>query len=112
MKDFDFWIHVGDYVYEYGPFEPYASDVAKHKEQILPAWEQILLQDYRNCMATYHLDEGLQNLRRRAPLIACWDDHDITNNPFSDGTPENTGAENHQEVSKNLLGRLGNHRHF
>ena len=49
-------------------------------------------------MATYHLDEGLQNLRRRAPLIACWDDHESTNNPYGQGTVETTGAQNHQEV--------------
>lgn len=49
-------------------------------------------------MATYHMDEGLQNLRRRAPLIACWDDHETTNNPWGMGTVETTGAENHQET--------------
>ena len=91
-------IHLGDYVYEYGAFEPYASDAPERKAQILPVWEQISLQDHRNRMATYHTDEALQKLRARAPLIACWDDHETTNNPYGDGTPENTGAENHQEV--------------
>jgi alkaline phosphatase D len=75
IQDLDFWIHVGDYVYEYGSYSAYASDVPKRKEKILPLWEQISLQDHRNRMATYHTDEGLQNLRARAPMIACWDDH-------------------------------------
>lgn len=98
IEDLDLWLHVGDYVYEHGFFSPYASDSPKRKEQILPKWEQISLQDYRNRMATYHTDEGLRNLRRRAPLVACWDDHDITNNPWGQGTPESSGAENHQAV--------------
>ena len=98
IKDLDFWIHTGDYVYEYGLFSSYASDSPERKEQILPIWEQISLQDHRNRMATYHTDEGLQNLRRRAPLIACWDDHETANNPYGQGSKENTGAENHQEV--------------
>jgi len=98
IKDLDFWIHTGDYVYEYGVYSTYASDSPERKAKILPKWEQISLQDYRNRMATYHTDEGLQNLRRRAPLIACWDDHEFTNNPFGQGTEESTGAKNHQAV--------------
>ena len=98
IKDLDFWVHVGDYVYEYGLYSSYASDSPERKAQILPEWEQISLQDHRNRMATYHLDEGLRNLRARAPLIACWDDHETTNNPYGDGTQEHTGAENHQET--------------
>jgi alkaline phosphatase D len=98
IQDLDFWIHTGDYVYEYGTYASYATDVQERRDEILPEWEQISLQDYRNRMATYHTDEGLQNLRRRAPLIACWDDHEIANNPFGLGTSETSGAENHQEV--------------
>lgn len=31
-------------------------------------------------MAQYHQgDEGLRNLRRRAPMMAVWDDHETTN---------------------------------
>jgi hypothetical protein len=70
IEDLDFWVHVGDYVYEYGVYSTYASDVEERDLATLPAWEQISLQDYRNRMATYHTDEGLRNLRRRAPMIA------------------------------------------
>jgi Phosphodiesterase/alkaline phosphatase D len=56
------------------------------------------LQDYRNRYATYHLDEGLRNLRRRAPVIQIWDDHELTNNAYGEGDIFNTGAENHQET--------------
>lgn len=56
------------------------------------------MQDYRNRYATYHLDEGLRNLRRRAPVIQIWDDHELTNNAYGEGDISNTGAENHQEI--------------
>lgn len=62
----------------------------------LPIWEIVDLQDYRNRYATYHLDEGLQNLRRRAPMMSTWDDHETTNNAYGQGKLSNTGAENHQ----------------
>ena len=62
----------------------------------LPKWEIVELQDYRNRYATYHLDEGLQNLRRRAPMMSTWDDHETTNNSYGQGQVSNTGAENHQ----------------
>ena len=46
----------------------------------MPEWEQISLQDYRLRQAQYHQgDEGLRNLRRRAPLMAVWDDHETAN---------------------------------
>ena len=65
---------------------------------IQPKWEIVDLQDYRNRYATYHLDEGLRNLRRRAPVIQIWDDHELTNNAYGQGDVSSTGAENHQEV--------------
>ena len=34
----------------------------------------------RNRYATYHqYDEGLRNLRRRAPVIQTWSDHEVSN---------------------------------
>lgn len=45
-----------------------------------PQWEIVELNDYRRRYALYHTDHGLQQLRARAPMIATWDDHEITNN--------------------------------
>lgn len=65
IKDLDFWVHVGDYLYEYSPdFSSYASDAEERKAKIMPRWETIELQDYRLRHHTYvALDEGLRNLR-------------------------------------------------
>ena len=66
--------------YEYGKYGTYATDVPERRAQTLPEWEQISLQDYRLRMAQYHQgDEGLRNLRRRAPMMAVWDDHETAN---------------------------------
>lgn len=35
IKDLDFWVHVGDYIYEYGDYTDYATDVAERKAQTL-----------------------------------------------------------------------------
>lgn len=70
IKGLDFWVHVGDYLYEYAKFSPYASDSVDRKEQIMPDWETITLQDYRLRHATYLLDEGLLNLRYDTQCVA------------------------------------------
>lgn len=41
----------------------------------MPRWEIVSLADYRQRHSTYVLDEGLSNLRRRAPVMTTWDDH-------------------------------------
>lgn len=55
-----------------------------------PRKEVVTLEEYRERYATYHLDEGLQNIRRSAPLISAWDDHEVANDNAADG------AQNHQ----------------
>ena len=44
IKDLDFWIHVGDYIYEYGEYSSFASDSSERKEMILPKWEIVDVQ--------------------------------------------------------------------
>ena len=76
----------------------YANDAASQRDPfLLPTWEAIDLQDYRNRHASYVAhDEGLRNLRRRVPLIGSWDDHETANDSWS--CPKSSGAENHQPV--------------
>lgn len=87
IRDLDLWIHVGDFIYEDRIF----GQKSERVQGILPLWETITLQDYRLRYATYiQLDEGLRNLRRRAPMMASWDDHETANNAWVNG------ASNHQ----------------
>jgi hypothetical protein len=42
-----------------------------------------------NRHVTYLLDDGLLNMRRRAPMLGTWDDHETTNNAYGMGAEEN-----------------------
>ncbi|EOD19338.1 hypothetical protein EMIHUDRAFT_369509 [Emiliania huxleyi CCMP1516] len=101
LEKLDWWVHVGDYIYEYGvstadDFSDRMWGYSAHrwptKERMDPPWEIVELNDYRRRYAVYHTDHGLQQLRARAPMIATWDDHEITNNWFFQG------AQNHQST--------------
>jgi alkaline phosphatase D len=86
--DLDLVLHLGDYLYEYGTNE-YGSI-----RQPDPPHEMIVLSDYRRRHAQYKSDADLQELHRQHPVIAIWDDHEITNDAWRDGAQNHTeGAE-------------------
>lgn len=89
--DLDLWLHVGDYLYEYGIAAYKAHDRIATRE-VMPAHdhEMISLADYRLRFACYRADPDLQQLHRMAPMVALWDDHEITNDSWEGG------AQNHQ----------------
>ncbi|MCS7296990.1 MAG: alkaline phosphatase D family protein [Bacteroidia bacterium] len=81
-NDIDFVLHLGDYIYEYGPSQSSAR-------QVEPPREILTLDDYRIRYSHYRLDSSLQWLHQNYPVIAVWDDHELTNDAWS------AGAENH-----------------
>jgi alkaline phosphatase D len=83
--DLDAVIHLGDYLYEYGP------DVYGSLRVPDPPFEMVSLADYRRRHAQYKADADSQAMHRQHPLIAIWDDHETTNDAWRDG------AENHTE---------------
>lgn len=88
--DMDMWLHVGDYIYEYG-VKPDNPDIPAGRN-LYPAHdhEMISLLDYRLRFACYRADPDLQELHRIAPMVALWDDHESTNDSYE------YGAQNHQ----------------
>jgi alkaline phosphatase D len=85
--DLDAVIHLGDYLYEYGPGQfPIGYDIRPH----VPAREALTLADYRKRHAQYKSDPDLQRLHRTCPWIITWDDHEVANDAWSGG------AQNHQ----------------
>jgi len=100
--DLDAIIHLGDYIYEYGPglggyTTPAAAAglVPKPRDALLvPAEEIILLEQYRARHALYRTDGHLQRLHRDNPFINIWDDHEVANDTWTDG------AGNHQSASE------------
>ena len=90
-KDVDLVLHLGDYLYEYSR-KGYASSDAKEMGRVVnPPNEIVSLDDYRQRYATYRSDKDLQQLHKSKPMIAVWDDHEITNDTWKEG------ALNHNE---------------
>lgn len=87
--DLDLVVHLGDYVYEYGPGEYQARDVVVRPH--VPARETTTLQDHRRRHAQYKTDPDLQALHATVPFVVTWDDHESANDAWSGG------AENHTE---------------
>ncbi|MCP9782043.1 alkaline phosphatase D family protein [Cyanobium sp. WKJ7-Wakatipu] len=90
VNPYDALVHLGDYIYEYGPGGYGAAEDAAKDRGFLPNREIVSLDDYRQRYAQYHTDQNLQALRAAAPLIAIWDDHETANDSWSGG------AQNHQ----------------
>ena len=83
-------IHLGDYIYEYGVGE-YATEYAEALGRIPdPPHEVVTLDDYRRRHAQYKADPDSIAMHSSLPLIAVWDDHELTNDAWRDG------AQNHQ----------------
>ncbi len=86
----DFVLHTGDYIYEYGR-DGWGGDEARSLgREHQPANEIVSLSDYRIRHAQYKTDAGSQAMHAAKPLLACWDDHESANNPWTGG------AQNHQ----------------
>ncbi|MEM9170253.1 MAG: alkaline phosphatase D family protein [Pseudomonadota bacterium] len=91
---YDAVIHLGDYIYEYGP-TGYGGDVGeKLGRPHAPAREIVSLEDYRHRHAQYKADPASQAMHASAPFIAIWDDHETSNNSWKDG------AQNHQPAAE------------
>ena len=99
-EEIDAVIHLGDYIYEYG-MGGYATEYAEVLGRIPePPVEVVTLADYRQRYAQYKADPDSQAMRARMPLIAVWDDHEITNDAWRDG------AQNHQDDEGSYAGRV------
>ncbi len=83
--DIDVALHLGDFIYEYGPLG-FASQIAfAFDRESQPSHELITLDDYRRRHAQYRTDRDLAAFHASVPVIAVWDDHDLANNAWSGG---------------------------
>lgn len=101
IEDLDCVLHLGDYIYEYEQ-GGYATENADKIGRSLASdnnSELITLSDYRKRYALYRTDSGLQALHAHAPFIVVWDDHEITNDAWTDG------AQNHNKGEGKYLDR-------
>jgi len=95
----DLVVHLGDYIYEYGPEGyggPTGRRIGRNHE---PPHETLTLADYRQRHAQYKTDLGSKAMHARHPLIVIWDDHETANDPWMGG------ATNHQDDEGNWITR-------
>ncbi len=94
-EDLDFLVHLGDYIYETvgATFQSGAAEAA-HTRITLPNGTArsggetgvyaTSLEDYRTLYRTYRGDARLQELHRKFPMIAIWDDHEFSDDCWQD----------------------------
>ena len=70
-EDLDLVVHLGDYIYEYGPRE------GRPRQHHSP--EIFTLADYRNRYALYKTDQDLQAAHAAFPFVVTSDDHEVSN---------------------------------
>ena len=106
-QEIDFMVHLGDYIYE-------TVDASFQSAQAEPAHTRITLpdgmpvpsggtyansiNDYRTLYRTYRSDARLQELHRKFPMIAIWDDHEFSDDCWKDH--QTYSNENKQETSR------------
>lgn len=92
-NDCDAVIHVGDYIYEYGP-DGYGGEVGKQLGRTHePPKDCDTLDDYRKRYAQYRTDPDLQAAHAIVPWFCTWDDHEFANN-------SNVHGAEHQDDAK------------
>lgn len=92
QQQLDAVLHLGDYIYEYEQ-GGYATERSVELGRALAAdnqAEMVSLTDYRKRYALYRSDKDLQQAHASHSFICVWDDHEITNDAWTEG------AENHQ----------------
>jgi alkaline phosphatase D len=80
----DYVLHLGDYIYEYKS----TSSIGRVPQ---PDREIYSLYDYRTRIATYRTDPDLSASHARFPWIPVWDDHEVANNAWKNGTQNSSG---------------------
>lgn len=87
----DYVIHLGDYIYEYGNGEyGWGNSIDRIP---LPDREIFTLYDYRKRHATYRTDQDLLLSHANYPWIPVWDDHEVADNTYKDGSSELNNTE-------------------
>lgn len=86
--DLDFFVHLGDYIYETNSFSSGAAE-ARHDQFALPKGGSLngnnfaaYPEDYRFLYKKYRSDLRLQKLHERYAMVAVWDDHEFSDDSW------------------------------
>ncbi|KAG9202416.1 hypothetical protein G6514_004392 [Epicoccum nigrum] len=87
----DYVVHLGDYIYEYANgYYGWGNSIGRIPQ---PDREIFTLYDYRKRLATYRTDLDLVESHQRFPWIPVWDDHEVADNVYRDGSAELNNTE-------------------
>lgn len=97
-NDVDAVVHVGDYIYEYASGD-YSANISGRTYQ--PPTECVDELGYELRYSQYKLDDQLRRVHQLFPFITVWDDHETSNNAWSEGAPNhNTATEGPYDLRK------------
>jgi alkaline phosphatase D len=107
----DYWLALGDYIYEYSgsPDNRYLRPSQKKPSRPIP-WdsEPFSIAEYRRQYGLYRSDKHLQRLHATAPYSVIWDDHEVDNN-FTSGK---SGGDGQKDKGKFLARRAAGFQAF
>ncbi|KAH6620896.1 PhoD-like phosphatase-domain-containing protein [Chaetomium sp. MPI-SDFR-AT-0129] len=84
LKDsVDYVLHLGDYIYEYKP-----SSSLSNRNPSPTDHETYTLSDYRARLGAYRTDPDLLLSHARFPWIPVWDDHEVADNSWRNGSTD------------------------
>jgi alkaline phosphatase D len=92
QDDIDAALHIGDYIYEYES-TGYACGNAEALGRVSEPRELLLrTDDYRRRYAQYRSDPDLQAVHAAMPFITVWDDHEIADDTWRDGSVDHKAS--------------------
>jgi len=111
--DLDFVVHLGDYIYE-TTGDPLFQQSTEERTISFNDNENVLtigvgekatqaansLDNYRQLYKEYRTDELLQRVHERFPMIAIWDDHEFSDDSWSDRATYLDGAADEQQTQR------------
>lgn len=106
-EDIEFFVHLGDYIYE-SVGASFQAGIAEAAHKAITLADGIKyggsaiyansVNDYRSLYKTYRSDARLQALHAKCPMIAIWDDHEFSDDCWQDH--QTYTNENKQETSR------------
>jgi alkaline phosphatase D len=112
--ELDFFVHLGDYVYETTGDPSFQTPDSKRKITFGDQAGAIALKtaagetyqaartldNYRDLYRTYRSDAALQQLHARTPMIAIWDDHEFSDDSWGAHGTYTDGREDELDVER------------
>ena len=108
-QDLDLVVHLGDYIYEFGPEGKTRPGAAPGRIHDGP--EPTDLAGYRGRYAQYKSDPDLQAAHARFPWVVTWDDHEVEDN-YAGEIPQETTSPPGDFVARRAAAYLAYFEHM